>query len=116
MGLVGVESAHGSLETAFSPETTTIVPPKAPASIPHTRTYFEIELLLARHEHAYQAFDCNTQGEHYTLDVVFKGGSGGPKFWVLHLQAVLGGVATQISIEAGWGRDRSPWSLHMMNI
>jgi len=64
---VGVESAHDSLETAILLETTTIVPSKAPAFIPHTRTYFEIELLLARHEHAYQAFDCNTQGEHYTL-------------------------------------------------
>lgn len=73
MGLAGVESAHGSLETAILLETTTIVPPKAPAFIPHTRTYFEIKLLLARHEHAYQAFDCNTQGEHYTLGCCVQG-------------------------------------------
>lgn len=64
MGLVGGGNAHGSLETDISLETTTIVPPRAPASIPITRTYFEIELLLARH--AYQAFDRNIQGEDYT--------------------------------------------------
>ena len=73
MGLVGVGNAHGSPETAISLEMTTIVPPRAPASIPRPRTYIEIELLLACHEHAYQAFDCNTQGEGYTLGCCVQG-------------------------------------------
>lgn len=72
MGLVGVESAHGSLETAISLEMTTIVPPRAPASY-RVPGHIEIELLLARHEHAYQAFDCNTQGEDYTLGCCVQG-------------------------------------------
>lgn len=67
MGLAAVESVHGSLEMAIRWKQLPSCHQENRLSIPRTRTYFEFELLLARHEHAYQAFDYNTQGKYYTL-------------------------------------------------